>query len=170
MPAADGAFDHPSEELSTTIDVSGFGGGLSTLSIRARDLAGNWGPTATVTLTVTEAPRPPARSAGSGPTPDSGAGATRGTPSGSPAAPRASVLGSRTLRLGMRGPDVSRLQRILRGRGLAVTVSGAFGPKTRNAVRLMQRRLRLRLTGVADARFLYRLGIRTQGRGATPPR
>lgn len=63
------------------------------------------------------------------------------------------------LRLGARGPSVVLLQRELRRRGLRVRADGAYGPATRRAVMTLQRRLRLRATGVADARLLRRLGI-----------
>ena len=67
-------------------------------------------------------------------------------------------LGSRVLRLGMRGSDVTQLQRILRRRGRAVTVNGSFGPRTRRAVMAQQQRFGLRATGVAGGTFVKRLG------------
>ena len=167
MLPPDGAFDQASEAITAAIDLSGFGPGPHRLSVRARDAAGNWGSAASVILTVTGAAETPTGLAGSTapatPSPPAGGGMVATTP----ARPRPPVLGSRTLRLGMRGPDVGRLQRILRGRGLAVAVNGTFGPRTRNAVRLAQRRLHLRATGVADRRFLTRLGIRAKP-GANP--
>ena len=66
-------------------------------------------------------------------------------------------LGSRALRLGMRGSDVTQLQRILRKRGRAVTINGSFGPKTRRVVMVQQKRFGLRATGVANGTFLKRL-------------
>jgi peptidoglycan hydrolase-like protein with peptidoglycan-binding domain len=67
------------------------------------------------------------------------------------------LLGSRSLRLGMRGSDVKQLQRVLRTRGRTVTINGSFGPRTRRAVMAQQRRFGLRATGVANVTFLKRL-------------
>ena len=66
-------------------------------------------------------------------------------------------LGSRSLRLGMRGSDVKQLQRSLRKRDRAVTINGSFGPRTRRAVMVQQQRFGLRVTGVANGTFLKRL-------------
>jgi len=83
------------------------------------------------------------------------------------------LLGSRVLRLGLHGADVKQLQRILRRRGLGVTADGAFGPRTQQAVKALQRRFRLRATGVVNAAFFKRLGIEFRGQrsgssGAAP--
>ncbi len=163
--AADGAFDQAWESVSASVALTGFGPGPHTLSVRARDAAGNWGPTTQVVLTVTAAQPPvtPVDPPPGDPNPSPGSGVT-----GDPASPPAPVLGSRALGPGMRGPDVARLQRILRGRRVPVAVNGSYGPRTRNAVRVMQRRLHLRATGIADRRFLMRLGIRVApGAGIT---
>ncbi len=99
------------------------------------------------------------------------------TPAAAPAAapaaqaPAAALVAPRTvrLRIGSRGPTVRTLQRVLRKRGHRfVRVDGAFGPATRRAVRREQRRLRMRVTGVADARFLRRLGIQASSVAASP--
>lgn len=67
-----------------------------------------------------------------------------------------------TLRIGAFGAVVRDLQRELRRRGQRyVKVDGAFGPATRRAVKAVQRRLRMRPTGVATPAFLKRLGIQT---------
>ena len=66
-------------------------------------------------------------------------------------------LGSRSLRLGMRGSDVRQLQRSLHKRGRAVTINGSFGSRTRRAVMVQQQRFGLRATGVANRAFLKRL-------------
>ncbi len=81
----------------------------------------------------------------------------------------ARVLGTRTLRMGTSGADVRELQAILRRRGFKVTVDGAFGVKTRNAVKALQRRLKLRATGVVTPALLKRLGIKIRTvRSGTP--
>ena len=92
-------------------------------------------------------------------------------PAAAAVAPTASsLLGARSLRVGARGADVRELQRILRKRGLKVSVDGAFGHRTSEAVKALQRRFRMRPTGVANAAFLKRLGvkIRTVRSGASP--
>jgi len=75
-----------------------------------------------------------------------------------------------TLRIGAFGAVVRDLQRELRRRGQRyVKVDGAFGPATRRAVKAVQRRLRMRATGVATPAFLKRLGIQTtRAAGGTP--
>lgn len=78
-------------------------------------------------------------------------------------------LGSRILRLGMSGPDVRALQRILRKRGLGVTVDGSFGQQTRRAVIRLQRKHGLRGRGLVTPGFLKLLGIRVVRSGAQPP-
>lgn len=79
-------------------------------------------------------------------------------------------LGSRTLRMGTRGADVRELQVLLRKRGFKITPDGAFGPKTRTAVKTLQRRLKLRPTGVVTLALLKKLGvtIRVVKDGETP--
>jgi murein DD-endopeptidase MepM/ murein hydrolase activator NlpD len=78
----------------------------------------------------------------------------------------------RTLRLGSTGTDVADLQRVLRSRGLRVSVDGSYGASTRTAVRSLQKRLRLRATGVVTPALLRRLGIQVRtvasGTGAAP--
>ncbi len=78
------------------------------------------------------------------------------------------TLGSRALRLGMSGSDVRALQRILRQRGLGVSVDGNFGQQTRRAVIRLQRKHGLRGRGVVTAGFLKMLGIRAVRSGADP--
>ncbi len=50
--ALDGIFDSPSEPLYQAISVIGWRPGDHVLSVRARDEAGNWGPTTSIVLTV----------------------------------------------------------------------------------------------------------------------
>jgi hypothetical protein len=52
MQAADGAYDSTTEGLTATIDVTLWAPGDHTLSVRARDAAGNWSATATYILSV----------------------------------------------------------------------------------------------------------------------
>jgi murein DD-endopeptidase MepM/ murein hydrolase activator NlpD len=74
------------------------------------------------------------------------------------------------LRIGSYGAQVRDLQRELRRRGIKVTIDGAYGPATKRAVKKMQRRLKVRRTGVADGRLLRRLGLRVRTTaGATTP-
>jgi murein DD-endopeptidase MepM/ murein hydrolase activator NlpD len=112
---------------------------------------------------------PGAPPAGAPATPVTAAPPQSTAPTGLTATP---LLGLRTLRAGMRGPDVRELQRELRRRGLRVTADGAYGPRTRAAVRLLQRRLGLTATGIADLRLLQRIGLRTRavasGTGVAP--
>lgn len=110
------------------------------------------------TTTTSSAPAPAA------PVPD-----TAQAPQPSAAAPAAKSAPV-TLRMGSFGAMVRDLQRELRRRGQRyVKVDGAFGPATRKAVRTVQRRLRMRPTGVATPAFLKRLGIQTsRAAGGTP--
>jgi hypothetical protein len=55
MAATDGAFDSPSEAISTTLTMSDFALGSHTLHVRALDAAANWGPLADVSFEVSEA-------------------------------------------------------------------------------------------------------------------
>jgi murein DD-endopeptidase MepM/ murein hydrolase activator NlpD len=51
-----------------------------------------------------------------------------------------------------------------------VAVDGAFGPATKRAVKRIQKRFKMKPTGVADARLLKRLGLRVRTTaGATGP-
>jgi murein DD-endopeptidase MepM/ murein hydrolase activator NlpD len=77
------------------------------------------------------------------------------------AAPAVAVAAAalRPLRLGAVGTEVRELQRALRRRGARVAVDGAFGKGTRTAVKLLQRKLGRRATGVADVALLRSLGV-----------
>lgn len=66
---------------------------------------------------------------------------------------------SQKLRPGARGPAVKKLQRALRKRGIKVPVDGAYGARTRAGVRILQRRMKVKPTGIADAKVLRRLRI-----------
>ncbi len=58
MQAFDGAFDEVTETIEATVDTTSFSRPVTVIILRARDSAGNWGPTTTVRVTVT-APLPP---------------------------------------------------------------------------------------------------------------
>jgi len=53
MSATDGAFGSNSEAASAAIAMTGWTTGAHTLSVRGVDAVGNWGPSTTVTITVT---------------------------------------------------------------------------------------------------------------------
>jgi peptidoglycan hydrolase-like protein with peptidoglycan-binding domain len=67
-----------------------------------------------------------------------------------PAGDAGPALGSRTLRRGMRGPDVRALQRALRALGFHATPDGAFGARTLRTVKRYERRHDFVVDGVVD--------------------
>lgn len=67
------------------------------------------------------------------------------------------ALGSRTLRRGSLGWDVSATQFLLAKSGLALVINGYFGPRTEWAVRRFQRAHRLAVDGIAGPRTLRAL-------------
>ncbi len=78
------------------------------------------------------------------------------TPSPAPPTPTGS---GQVLRPGAHGALVKTLQRALRAHGIRVPVDGTFGASTRAGVRALQRRMRVRPTGIADQAVLRRLGV-----------
>lgn len=66
------------------------------------------------------------------------------------------------LRVGSRGQLVKDLQAELRRRGMRIAVDGAFGPATKRAVTRIQKRLKMKATGVANRKLLIRLGLRAR--------
>lgn len=94
------------------------------------------------------------------------------SPPRSTAGSRSAVSRTGRVKLGASGRLVRDLQRELRRRGQRIAVDGSFGPATRRALRRVQRRLRLKPTGVADVRTLRRLGLRVRraAAGGTRPR
>jgi hypothetical protein len=59
MVAVDGSFNSPTEAVRATVDVNstGWAAGTShTVKVRAKDAAGNWGPTSSVVVVVTTLP------------------------------------------------------------------------------------------------------------------
>lgn len=95
---------------------------------------------------------------GAAPAPTASAPAT--TPA--PAVPATPVSAPVTLRIGSRGQAVKDLQSELRRRGLKVVADGAFGPATKRAVKKIQKRLKMKASGVALPALLKRLGLRTR--------
>jgi len=69
----------------------------------------------------------------------------------------------RTLRRGNRGSAVRVLQRALRKKRIRVRVDGVYGLGTKRAVMKLQRRWRVRRTGIASVGLQKRLGIRARG-------
>ncbi len=90
-------------------------------------------------------------------------------PVASPTVPATTQGAVRELRMGARGASVKSLQRALRKRGIRVPVDGAFGARTRAGVRILQRRMRVKPTGVADSALLLRLGVKVRAIAATSP-
>jgi murein DD-endopeptidase MepM/ murein hydrolase activator NlpD len=90
-----------------------------------------------------------------------------------PAAPAAAATSKAKpviLRIGSYGAAVKDLQRELRRRGIRVVVDGAFGPATKRAVKRIQKRFKMKPTGVANAKLLKRLGLQVRvTAGATAP-
>jgi murein DD-endopeptidase MepM/ murein hydrolase activator NlpD len=118
-----------------------------------------------------ELPPPPAPTPapGAAPAPAPGVAAAAAEPA---AAVTTRPRRARAVRLsvGDTGRAVRDLQRELRRRGMRIAVDGAFGPATKRAVARMQKRFRMRATGVADAKLLKRLGLRTRAVAAAPAR
>lgn len=113
--------------------------------------------------TTPAAPAPPPADSAVAPAPAAPAAPAPGAPA-APAAPAAPVVPATpfALRVGMRGPLVRDLQRELRRRGAPrLKVDGSFGRSTAAAVRRMQARWRMPVTGVADAALMGRLGLQT---------
>jgi peptidoglycan hydrolase-like protein with peptidoglycan-binding domain len=80
---------------------------------------------------------------------------------------QAARLGSRTLQEGATGPDVRRLQQLLRKTGFAVTVDGQFGSGTAKAVQAFQSVTGLKVTGIVDRATVARLLAATQDPGVS---
>ena len=87
------------------------------------------------------------------------------TPEATPATTRPASDG---LRIGAKGRDVKALQRKLRTRGIKVRVDGRYGRTTRAGVRILQRKLKLKPTGVADAALLRKLGLKIRAVASAP--
>jgi len=84
------------------------------------------------------------------------------------APPAAATPVNRGIAPGARGSDVRALQRKLRTRGIRVPVDGSYGPRTRAGVRVLQRKLGLKATGIANAGLLKRLGLKVRAVASAP--
>ena len=73
-----------------------------------------------------------------------------------------------SLAFGAAGADVKSLQRKLRMKRIFVPVDGKYSAKTRAGVRILQRKWRLKATGIADAALLARLGLKVRAVASTP--
>ena len=114
------------------------------------------------------APAPGAAPAPTASAPAPAAAAPATTPA--PAVPATPVSAPVTLRIGSTGQLVEDLQSELRRRGIKVVVDGEYGPATKRAVKKMQKRLKMKRTGVANPALLKRLGLRTRlAAAATAP-
>lgn len=100
---------------------------------------------------------PPAPAAGQAPAP----GTVPVPPATAPAS--TALIGP-----GSNGSLVMNLQRRLRAKGLKVKVTGTYDAATRTAIATMQKRFRLSGTGLADATFLARMGVKMRGIASTP--
>ncbi len=107
---------------------------------------------------------------GAGSTPSAGSGAAQPKPSPGPSADAAARLGARTLRRGLRGPDVRALQSLLRKLGFETVVDGDFGPATEADVRRYESRSGLTVDGRVTPRQAEAMRRRAGRRGAAPPR
>jgi murein DD-endopeptidase MepM/ murein hydrolase activator NlpD len=78
-------------------------------------------------------------------------------------------FGDRTLALGVKGPDVRTLQRILTKLKVATAVDGDFGPATASRVRAYERRVRGLVDGrVSRGQALAMAGHAANGRSGIP--
>lgn len=152
----------------------------SAASSRRRSFRRLAGLTATATLVIGApvafgvTPNMPSQLPGSGasaPPADSGVAPApvQSAPATAPTTPAATAPASGgTLSFGSKGADVSSLQRKLRTRGIMVPVTGSYTARTRAGVRILQRKLHLKATGIADAALLARLGIKTRAVASAP--
>jgi murein DD-endopeptidase MepM/ murein hydrolase activator NlpD len=89
------------------------------------------------------------------------------------AAPAAAVVATTAavpivLRLGSNGDAVLDLQREMRRRGARIAVDGEFGSATKKAVKRLQKRFRMKRTGIVTPKLLKRLGLPTRAAAAAP--
>ena len=81
-------------------------------------------------------------------------------PDAAPAAKKKFKFGSRTLQVGAKGKDVRFLQRSLNTLSITTAVNGVFRPKTRKAVKKLEKRQRWKVNGVVsrkDAKKIKKL-------------
>ncbi len=128
------------------------------------------------TATALDVPLPKTSTLQAGAAPQTAATATtktgQMTPTSAKASPRinwSAYLGSRDLRLGVVGSDVKHLQNVLRRKGQRVSADGVYGRQTRGAVIRMQQRLKMKRTGIANAAFVRRLGVKIRAPRSVAP-
>ena len=157
-------------------------GRTSSILIGAALLSPVFAATATAQQPVSQAPQPAAPGAAGVPS-QAPAPAVPGPADASASAPASpadpgkpapsAVTSGPVLRFGMRSGDVGRLQKALRKARIRVPLNGRYDRRTRAGVRIYQRRMRVRATGIADARVLNRLRVRVRtiatGPGTTAP-
>ena len=90
------------------------------------------------------------------------------TPAASTTPAAANTPAAASLAFGAAGADVKSLQRKLRMKRIFVPVDGKYSVKTRAGVRILQRKWRLKATGIADAALLARLGLKVRAVASTP--
>ena len=90
------------------------------------------------------------------------------TPAASTTPAAANTPAGVSLAFGAAGADVKSLQRKLRMKRIFVPVDGKYSVKTRAGVRILQRKWRLKATGIADAALLARLGLKVRAVASTP--
>ena len=90
------------------------------------------------------------------------------TPAASTTPAAANTPAGVSLAFGAAGADVKSLQRKLRMKRIFVPVDGKYSAKTRAGVRILQRKWRLKATGIADAALLARLGLKVRAVASTP--
>lgn len=89
------------------------------------------------------------------PTPTATKAASSGSSSGSSSSQSSTI--NRELAMGSRGNDVRMLQQLLQGLGYSVSVDGAFGKKTQDAVSAFQKNNGLKADGIAGSRTIRKL-------------
>lgn len=82
-------------------------------------------------------------------------------------ATRSGQLGSRVLREGMVGGDIRTLQRDLTYAGFPTAVDGDFGPQTEVQVRAFERRYHMRVNGIVNRWFKWRITLIVENREGT---
>ena len=90
------------------------------------------------------------------------------TPAASTTPAAADTPAGVSLAFGAAGADVKSLQRKLRMKRIFVPVDGKYSVKTRAGVRILQRKWRMKATGIADAALLARLGLKVRAVASTP--
>ncbi len=103
-------------------------------------------------LTLVIAAAPAGAATGSTAAPVSAGGTSPTAPTSSLLGGPLGSLGAKTLKAGMRGIHVKRLQTWLSALGYRISVDGQFGPGTKRVVKRFQREHKLRVTGRVDRR------------------